>query len=317
MSDTELLAALLEEPPEEVFENEQVRHEFDEALQEIAGSETDSDPDPPEDSEVTGQIVGDDTGDPLPWAVVESETTDGTAFASAGEDGTFMIASPTAGGSIRIVASQYEEEVVTVGADTDALGEIRLEPFSVPESEIEERYDDLGVEPPEEREYPPDEQNTATLESDSGDARVSVTGEGINPQLLGVEKEQPPAFETDAIDTTAASDIIHVWNERDIETGELEVGYDNSDVAGEEESLRIHRYDPAYQTFVALDSTVDTDAETVRAEFETSGLYAVFDPDQWEEKLRSTAPIPLDADGEPLTTTPEASRLGSYRRGEN
>lgn len=266
----------------------------------------------PEDDAIDGRIQSAETSEPLSWAVVQADVDDGTEFPVVETDGTFSLTTTHSAVELDIVASGYEGESLTATPSPDPLT-IELAPSSFSTDEVENTYDDLPRElpqdPPEERQFPPDEINEATIENGDVGARIDVRGLGSVPELVGISRDQRPFFETEAIETASVSDVVRVRNETEIDTAELTIEYDPASVPDTAESLAIHEYDETFQTFVSLGSTVDTVANTVTAQIDDGGQFAILDPDQWANELRSTTPRPLDEDGTVRADSPDTERL--------
>lgn len=266
----------------------------------------------PEGDAIDGRIRNAETSEPLSWAVVQADVDDGTEFPPVEADGTFSLTTTRPEVDLEIVASGYEGESLTATPSPDPLT-IELAPSSFSTGEVENTYDDLPGElpqdPPEERQFPPDEINEATIENGDVGARLDVRGLGSVPELVGISRDQRPFFGTEAIETASASDVVSVRNETDIDTAELTIEYDPAAVPDAAGSLAIHEYDETFQTFVSLGSAVDTVANTVTARIDDGGQFAVLDPNQWANELRSTTPRPLEEDGTVRADSPDTKRL--------
>lgn len=321
MSDSELLDELLDADADTVIADPEVRERFETAIRQLAAVDPDT---PPDDGDrdddaggqLQGQVVDADTGDPLSQAIIENTSAEELILFEADADGFFSIPVPEEEVSYRVVATSYEETELTLEPGTRSIEPVGLQRVSVSAADIEAEYqnlaegdDTLPDERPEERRFPPDQLNTATVRDADLGVEAEITAEGGVPALVEFERDDRTYFDAETVSSAAASDVVAFRSETPLEAARLTVEYESAAVPNDETSLSLHRFDPAFQTFVSVDSTVDTTAQTVTADIETNGVFAVLDPDQWETELESDAPRPLDADGTVRSDEPASNRL--------
>jgi len=124
--------------------------------------------------------------------------------------------------------------------------------------------------------------------SPSGAAVLEVTAEAGDSPDMGVHPENRRIFErSETLSTASASGYFEVsYDGTAVESARVTISYDPAEVPdGDEEDLEVYRYNESYQTFLRVDSSVDTQANTVTADLtdqETPGLYVVLHTPSWE-----------------------------------
>ena len=133
----------------------------------------------------------------------------------------------------------------------------------------------------------PSREGTETVRDESLGAAVTVTGP--KHAVDRFELDEPshwPFVEDDGEGFRKAqvSAAVSVTTHRDLEFGALELTYDESAIADADESdFEVYRYNTTLQTLVAVETTVDAEANVARAELDREGTYLVVHTPTWRE----------------------------------
>jgi len=145
------------------------------------------------------------------------------------------------------------------------------------------------------------ESYTTTASNESIGATVTVTGSGNVAEDLTIERSDQRLYNSSAIRNASASSVVRVATDREVTNGTVTLSYNESDPAsGDESTLALYRYNDTYETFLRVDSTVDTANNTISAD---SGIstYVVFNESRWTSAVRLDSPYPIS--GSPSAST--------------
>ena len=142
------------------------------------------------------------------------------------------------------------------------------------------------------------ETYTTEAANESVGATVSLTGEGNAAQSVTIQN-QTATFQSGENQIPAASSVIDIETEKNFSTANITLQYNTSEFTGVKASdLAVFRYDPERQTFVKLDSEVDTANHTVTAETSHFSIYTVLPTSEWESRFDTGLPSPWSVEKE-------------------
>ncbi|WP_436932712.1 VWA domain-containing protein [Halosimplex halobium] len=169
--------------------------------------------------------------------------------------------------------------------DGDGLldGEERQSPFNT--DPLDPDTDDDGIE---------DGNETYTTVARNADADVSVgvTGAGNVAGAISISADETGRFNTTQLREVAVSPVVNIESSEPFSSANLTFGYEETDLPrGNESRLAVFRWNESFQGFQPVNSTIDTDENTVTAETAHLSRYAVLDTERWKDGF-TTVPNP-------------------------
>ena len=134
-----------------------------------------------------------------------------------------------------------------------------------------------------------DETFTTTATNESAGVSVDVSGTGNVAETVTIRNNTEAILNTESVAETSVSKPLEFKTDEKFESAEISIDYDASKVE-DERDVGIYRWSPEQQTFVALPSSVDTDAETVTAETSHFSTYVALSTSAWESRFDGDLP---------------------------
>lgn len=135
---------------------------------------------------------------------------------------------------------------------------------------------------------------TTTVNASEQGVSVTLTGQGDVASGVSVEN-RTDGIRSTVVEAARAGPIVELTAERSFDTAELTIEY-NASAATNESDLRVFRFNESLRTFVPVNSTLNTSADTVTATLDSFSTYTVFEERTWREYLTAqTEYEPLDA----------------------
>ncbi|EJN57285.1 hypothetical protein HSB1_42480 [Halogranum salarium B-1] len=142
-----------------------------------------------------------------------------------------------------------------------------------------------------------DETFTTTATNESVGVAVDVLGTGNVAETVTIRNNTEAILNTESVAETSVSKPLEFKTDEEFESAEISIDYDASKVE-DERDVAVYRWSPEQQTFVALPSTVDTDAETVTAETSHFSTYVALSTSAWESRFEGDLPENYSETGE-------------------
>ncbi|QLH77229.1 VWA domain-containing protein [Halosimplex rubrum] len=139
---------------------------------------------------------------------------------------------------------------------------------------------------------------TTTTGNESLGVSIDVTGEGNVAGTTTIRQGDQGQFDTPQVANITATPVVSIQSQRDFERANITFSYEESALPRHNESrLGVFRWNDTVQGFVPVNSTVDTDENTVSAETSHFSQYAVLDVARWKDTF-TTVPQPNRGGGE-------------------
>lgn len=133
--------------------------------------------------------------------------------------------------------------------------------------------------------------HTVSMANESASTSLSITGEGDPTESLSISTNESAMFDNVS---AAMSPAVDIDTNRSFSQASITISYDESLVPGDESVLAIYRFNESLQTWVELDSTVNTENNTVTANTtrssEFSSIYAIFYKPYWNAHVDTPLP---------------------------
>lgn len=133
----------------------------------------------------------------------------------------------------------------------------------------------------------PAETVTEEVENSNLGAAVTVTGPRYAIEDVELERQSGGIWDTGGDGYRGAQVLslvlIRTWEDSTME--ELELSYDGSAFLGKENGLAVFRYDRELQTFVQVETTVETEANVAHADVDRDGTYLVMHLETWQSSF--------------------------------
>ncbi|MDZ7731531.1 MAG: hypothetical protein U5K37_12405 [Natrialbaceae archaeon] len=168
------------------------------------------------------------------------------------------------------VELQMGTEIMTPDSDGDGLED---------GIEITEPYetDPLVADTDRDGTVDGDERYTHVHTDSSLGTTVAVTGNGTAGSRVRIRDGTRAIFQNPTTRSAKVSPYVEVTSEQSFESATVTIQYDESLVSDENESdIRMVRVNESLQTFVPVESAVDTDANTVSATVSTFSTFVLF-----------------------------------------
>lgn len=160
------------------------------------------------------------------------------------------------------------------------------------------------------------ETYTTTAENETLGATVEVTGEGNVAGRTTVRSPRHVRFTQSYAPNVTVAPFVEFESDRNFSSAEITIEYDESRINGSEENLSIYRFNESRQGYEPLNSTIDTDANTVSAETTHFSTYTVFENDAWVEHVRTTSDLLGRGNAEQYTNYTFESPPDSFNESE-
>ncbi|ACV49413.1 hypothetical protein Hmuk_3321 (plasmid) [Halomicrobium mukohataei DSM 12286] len=135
---------------------------------------------------------------------------------------------------------------------------------------------------------------TTTATNESLGVSVEITGRGNVAESVSVSENQQDYLQNGHIADAAVTSVTSFESERSFDNATLTFEYDDETVpAGDESNLSVFWYNESIGTFTPVNSTVDTDSDTVTANVSHFSRYVVFHRQTWLAPFQQDPP---DAD---------------------
>jgi len=142
------------------------------------------------------------------------------------------------------------------------------------------------------------ETYTTQAANESAGAAVSLTGDGNAARTVTIHNRSS-TFQSGDVEVPTASAVVDIESRENFSTANVTLQYDATEYKNANASdLAVFRYDPDLQTFVKLDSEVDTENHTVTAETSHFSIYTVIPTDEWSNGFDSGLPSPWSVEKE-------------------
>ncbi|GAA0198971.1 hypothetical protein ACFFQF_15675 [Haladaptatus pallidirubidus] len=129
----------------------------------------------------------------------------------------------------------------------------------------------------------PAETVTETVENQTLGAAITATGPRYAVESVEIERQSGGIWDTggEGYQKAQASSLVSIrsWGEATVE--QITLSYDESLFPGEGNGLAMYRFDRELQTFVQVETTVDTNANVARADIDREGTYLVMHTETW------------------------------------
>jgi hypothetical protein len=136
-----------------------------------------------------------------------------------------------------------------------------------------------------------EETYTTTTSNEDLGVSLNLTGNGDVGNDTTIASQDDPMFDSDRVDNMSASPVVELESDQEFSSANVTMEYDSSGVENESEDLAVFTYDPEKGIFVPLNSTVDTENETVTAETEHFSTFAVYNIENWATTYTAQEPV--------------------------
>lgn len=131
---------------------------------------------------------------------------------------------------------------------------------------------------------------TSTTDEETG-VTLNVTGKGNVAENVTVETDNRSRFEADGFENTTVSKVVEMQSDSDFRSANVTISYNESAISkGSESDLAVYRYNETLKTFVKVNSTVNTRANTVSAETKHFSTYTVLSKEAWRDRFDEPLP---------------------------
>lgn len=120
---------------------------------------------------------------------------------------------------------------------------------------------------------------------------LSLTGNGDIANDTTIELQDDPMFNSSRVDNMSHSPVVELESEQNFSSANVTMAYNETGVTNESQELTVFTYDPEIGIFVPLNSTIDTENNTVTAETTHFSTFAVYNLETWETTYDAEEPV--------------------------
>jgi uncharacterized protein YegL len=143
------------------------------------------------------------------------------------------------------------------------------------------------------------ESYTTTTEDVSTGVSIQFEGRGDIGAGATIEESDRRMFNSERVENLSASPVVNLETEKDFDTASVTFEYDESEVPGDNESdLAIFRYNESMQIFLPLNTSIDTENNTVSANTSHFSTFVVFSVSNWAAQYTGKLPTGRDSGGD-------------------
>jgi hypothetical protein len=142
------------------------------------------------------------------------------------------------------------------------------------------------------------ETYTTSTDNSSLGVNLTLTGEGDIANDTSIERQTDPMFNSSRVDNMSHSPVVELESAQNFSSANVTMEYNETGVTNESRELTVFTYDPEIGIFVPLNSTIDTENNTVTAETTHFSTFAVYNLETWETTYDAEEPVrETDDDG--------------------
>ncbi|WP_336358969.1 dockerin type I domain-containing protein [Haloarcula sp. CGMCC 1.6347] len=155
---------------------------------------------------------------------------------------------------------------------------------------------------------------TTTADEDLGlTVRVNGSGDVASGVSTSAVTDRPVV--TEPLQNASVSPVVEFESEREFDNATIAFSYNESAVPNNESTLAIFRYNRSAQTYVPLNTTVDTANDTVRTQTPHFSRYAAMDYTEWAKQFDGNRTSPWSVDQNFTNATIENLSLWTQTQG--